>query len=452
SAEFQSGRLADRPKLYPQDLDLNTRTCVAHGMNALNYYMFVGGENYEDIGIFGKSHEWQAPIASDGQRRPNFAPAEHLGRLFQTIGPRLLDAKKTVKTFVGFNSDDYLTDAVASRDMSMIGEITGKREHFAFDGVLRLLVAADVPFEAVNLSKPASLSPKEYPSLWVFSSRYMDEALQKRLLDYLRAGGKLILYPEIPVRDLNDRPCRLLADGLQLGEWQVVSGNNTLDVLGLSSVFVGQRLVFSDHKGKIIASCSKDGSEEVAAFKKPIGNDGEILVLGAALNHNYRYQLEVIERVCREIGIVKEWTSDNPELMLVERKRKDDEAFLFVHNYDEIEQTGIIYRNDSPEFNGKPVTLPPRSGSVFLKNYSLTKQVSVVYSTVELTKTEISEDFIELSLVPIVKNGSIRILVTGDWETNIETNVTNGDIFVNQIDRPMTLKLERIHETVKSPE
>ncbi|WP_348520816.1 hypothetical protein [Alicyclobacillus fastidiosus] len=72
--------------MYPQDLDLNTRTCVAHGMNALNYYMFVAGENYEEIGLFGRRHEWQAPIDSNGDLRPNYDKARHLGSVFKTVG------------------------------------------------------------------------------------------------------------------------------------------------------------------------------------------------------------------------------------------------------------------------------------------------------------------------------------------------------------------------------
>ncbi|GMA59922.1 hypothetical protein GCM10025859_03620 [Alicyclobacillus fastidiosus] len=55
-------------------------------MNALNYYMFVAGENYEEIGLFGRRHEWQAPIDSNGDLRPNYDKARHLGSVFKTVG------------------------------------------------------------------------------------------------------------------------------------------------------------------------------------------------------------------------------------------------------------------------------------------------------------------------------------------------------------------------------
>lgn len=440
SAEFQSGRLADRPRLYAQDLDLNTRTCVAHGMNALNYYMFVGGENYEDIGIFGKRHEWQAPIASDGTLRPNFEPAKHLGKLFRAIGTRLVNADKAVKTYVGFNPDDYLTDAVDQRDGSMIGEMAAKREHFAFDGVLRLLVAANIPFEAVNVSKP--LSPKEVRSLWVFSSRYMDEKVQQRLLEYVQNGGKLILYPQVPDRNLRDRPCRILADGFELGEWKVVSDNQTVDVLGIDSVFVGQRMVFPSYEGEIVASFTNGEKQEVAAIKKSVGQNGEVLVLGVALNHHYSYQLDVIKHLAEEMGITPEWTSDNPDLLLVERKN-GNESYVFVHNYDEIEQTGRVCHQNGPEFGAEPVTLPPRSGSVFLKNYQLTEQIKIDYSTVELTEARITDEELELELTPIVKKGSIMFSLTGDWQTNTEEQPDGGELCIRDISRPITLSLLR---------
>lgn len=448
SAEFQSGRLADRPRLYPQDLDLNTRTCVAHGMNALNYYMFVGGENYEDIGIFGNRHEWQAPIASDGSLRPNFQSAKHLGHLFRTIGPKLSHAKKSVKTYVGFNPDDYLTDAVDLRDRAMIEEIAAKREHFAFDGVLRLLVAANIPFEAVNVMNPLSVG--EVPSLWVFSSSYMDENLQQRLLDYVQDGGKLILYPQVPDRNLHNRPCRILADGIELGEWKIAPGNEIVDVLGIDSVFVGQRMVFPEYQGEVVASHTNGDKREVAAFKKTIGR-GEVLILGAALNHNYGYQLDVIEKVAAEMGITREWTPDNPDLLLVERKN-GDESYVFIHNYDEVERRGIVFHDKEPEFGGEAITLPPRSGSVFLKNYRLTEQVKIDYSTVELTEADITEEEIILKLTPVVKTGSIKLILTGDWSSNTEEQPDHGELYLRDIRRSITLSLQHSSERIVTKE
>jgi beta-galactosidase len=441
SAEFQSGRLADRPKLYPQDLDLITRTCVAHGMNALNYYMFAAGENYENIGLFGRRHEWQAPIDSKGNVRPSYWKAKHLGKVFQTIGTRLLDASKKVHTFVGFNPNDYMTEVVDEREKSIVNEIAGKREHFAFDGILRLLVGANIQFEAVDLLKDP-LNVKEIPTLWVFSTQYMEESLQRKLAGYVKQGGKLVLYPEIPIRNLQGRPCRILVDELRLGEWKVVPGVDTVDVLDIPSVMVKQRLQFSNFDGEEIAVFTRKGEREVAAYHKNVGS-GKIVVLGLAMGQDYLYQLEVIGKIAGLIGVSGHLSSSNPWLSLVER-RSENESFLFVNNYDELQQKAVVYENGTPLFDGEEITLPPRSGAIYVRNYALNSDVTIEYATVEITEMKESADAIELTVQPVGEKGSIKFRIKGNWRTDAGVQAGEDQWVLRDLTEETTIKLERI--------
>ncbi len=441
SAEFQSGRLANRPKLYPQDLDLNTRTCVAHGMNALNYYMFAAGENYENIGLFGRRHEWQAPIDSNGNVRPVYYKAKHLGKVFQSIGSRLLNATKKVHTFVGFNPDDYMTEVVDERERSIVSEISGKREHFAFDGILRLLVGANLQFEAVDLLKDP-LDVKEVPTLWVFSTSYMKESLQRKLAGYVKQGGKLVLYPEIPTFDLQGRPCRILADELGLGKWKVVPGVDTVDVLDIPSVMVKQRLQFSEFEGNEIAAFTREGRREVAAYHKNAGS-GQIVVLGLAMGQDYLYQLEVIRKIAGLIGVSGHLSSDNLHLSLVERK-DETHSFIFVNNYDELEQKAVLYENGTPLFDGEEISLPPRSGAIFVRNYALNSDVTIEYATVEITNLEESGETVELTVHPVGEKGSIKFRIKGNWKTDAGVQAGEDLRVLRDITEETTIKLTRM--------
>ncbi|MCY0869673.1 MAG: beta-galactosidase, partial [Firmicutes bacterium] len=132
SAEFQSGRLSDRPTVSAHDLDLLTRLCVAHGMNALNYYMFCAGDNPEDIGLFGPRHEWQAPVASDGTPRPSYAAAARLGHLFADWGSSLATTRLVRDTTLGFYAPYYMTEEPCPDQpqvRQMISEMSYMREH-----------------------------------------------------------------------------------------------------------------------------------------------------------------------------------------------------------------------------------------------------------------------------------------------------------------------------------
>ncbi|PTX64962.1 beta-galactosidase [Melghirimyces profundicolus] len=436
SAEFQSGRLADRPRLVPQDLDLNTRTCVAHGMNALNYYMFIAGENYEDIGLFGRRHEWQAPVDSKGRPREHYATARHLGRVFRALGKRLLSAEKVVDTHVGFLPDDYMTEVINEGERARLGELAAKREHFAFEGILRLLVAANISFDAVDLLRP--VSPDEVPSLWVFSTEYMDPALQERLVQYVQDGGKLVLYPEIPTKDLKGNPCRVLADQLDLGEWERVSGNDTVDVPGMDSVAVKQRLRFTRHDGEELAVHTRHGKRETAAYHKKAGA-GEVLVLGIAIGQDFQYQLDVIRILAERIGIRSRLKAEDPYLSLVER-RKESESFLFVHNYDEVEHGSVLYEGEKALFDGEKIVLPPRSGAMFLRNIPVAPGLSIQYSTAEITRLEAVPDKVELSLCPVGPKGVLKLKMEADWKTDGDARPTPDGLRL-EIREPLTITL-----------
>ncbi|WP_431801164.1 beta-galactosidase [Halobacillus andaensis] len=110
SAEFQGGSASDKPRLQPSTFDLTTRLCFANGMNAVNYYMFAGGENYEQIGLNGRRHEWQAPLSSSGEKRPHFHVIQHLGQMYRTFEKPLMNAKQKTQTCFAFYPDYYKTE------------------------------------------------------------------------------------------------------------------------------------------------------------------------------------------------------------------------------------------------------------------------------------------------------------------------------------------------------
>ncbi|WP_408007661.1 beta-galactosidase [Pseudalkalibacillus sp. A8] len=444
SAEFQSGRLADRPRLYPQDLDLNTRTCVAHGMNALNYYMFVAGENYENLGLFGRRHEWQAPIDSKGGLRPNYHKAQHLGNVFKTIGTRLINSQKKVHTYVGFNPDDYMTEVVEDRDRGMLGDSIGKRDHVSYDGILRLLVSTNIQFEALDLLK--DIPVEDVPSLWVFSSKRMDGKLQRRLAEYVKQGGNLILYPEIPTKDLSGNTCKILADELDLGEWQVVGGTDYVDVLDIDSVNIKQRLRFTFFDGEPIAAFTRSGGNEVAAYKKPYGK-GHVLVLGIAIGHDYSYQLDVIKKIADRMEINTHLQSTDPDLSLVERKN-GVESFLFVGNYDEVERSAVIYENGQPLFDEEEVVLPPRSSAIYLRNYEVTDGLTIEFATVELTRLAEDNDQIEMTLHPVGPEGSVKLRCDDSWMADSDDSSDKDTIIFKEISEPKTVVIKRLRESV----
>lgn len=52
--------------------------------------------------------------------------------------------------------------------------------------------------------------------LCVVCDGVMEAPVQERLLQYVRKGGTLVLWGRVPTKDLMERECRLLADGLNI--------------------------------------------------------------------------------------------------------------------------------------------------------------------------------------------------------------------------------------------
>ena len=385
SAEFQSGRLSDRPRVSERDLNLITRICVAHGMNALNYYMFCGGDNPDNIGLFGRRHEWQAPIAADGALRPSYWTAQALGRLFATFGDLMCESRKAVDTHIGFYAPYYATETVAWEQpevASVLGDLAAQREHVHFDGVWRLLCAANIAFGAVDLQAEGALRAADAPTLFVASTQYMDRATQERLRDYAAGGGTLVISPRIPQYDLDGSVCRVLADALSLGEWSERRGFLRVTVLGTDSVFCRQHLVFDGIEPDEEIAFGEAGAAETAGFVRPYG-DGKVVVLGVGLTQEYDYALDVMRDVALQAGVTARLSLSSPHLFASERV-SDSGSLLFINNPSDAALTTTVSRMGMRALGGHSVTVLAGAGLMLPLDFRIKLDLVVEYSTLEI--------------------------------------------------------------------
>ena len=333
SAEFQSGGLMDRPRLQPSDIELSTRVTVASGMNAINYYMFVSGENYEDIGLFGRRHEWQAPLNAEGEERPHYAKIKYMGEVLNTFKADLLKTKKSIDTYIGFYPDYYMTEYKNEFTAKVVDEISGFRESYQFDGIVRSLTLANISYEALDIMDTKEINPDLVPSLWMFSTKWMDEEIQTKLLKYVEMGGKLVLYPTIPSCNLVGEECTILLDAMETTIKETKSGWTRMNIEGMDTIFSNYRVILEKFKGDPIAWYEEDGIKEYAGFTKEIGR-GKLVFLGVGMEHEYDYKLELIKKLALEVDVKPGVScSDNWTNVLV--RENGDTALMFINNFDE---------------------------------------------------------------------------------------------------------------------
>ena len=230
SLEFEAGtgdyggaaeRLDD-----PSTAPLKTRLFLAQGNRLINYYLLAGGINppldtptgdgNDRISFTGERHGTAAPIGPEGQRGLAFgALAETLPTL-RTHARWLADADEEHDDLaVGFWPDAFMTEYrhLGSTVMTtMIDDLTRYRGVGAGRNLWLPLLQSGFRFGAADLQSATTL-PRV---IAIATGRVLDAEVQRRLVAHLQGDGALLLLGRLPDRDTEGRPCRLLADELQL--------------------------------------------------------------------------------------------------------------------------------------------------------------------------------------------------------------------------------------------
>jgi len=365
SPEFQSGRFQDRPHIDPSDLDLAARATLAAGFNGINWYMLVGGQNPENIGLFGSRHLWQAPLSEIGDSRPSAAVVGHLGALLATYHLSLPLTRPVAEVTLGFYPPYYLTDTNPDAypdTTGIVTQIIHQRQQEQFDGVARMLVAGNLVLDAQVVNRPGALGGVEV--LFLPVTRYLDRSTQERLVEYVHEGGTLILGPDIPDRDLDGHPVTVLRDGLKLPEPVEEGHRGLISVLDWHSVYAPRYWAFSPQPEAERLAFVEGEPEKWVAFRRGVGR-GSVTVLGCGCSDSYDYYHAVMRDLLARLGIPGALSTNNPRLHVTYRQTPSHQApagFLFIQNYHDSEENAAIRLYTSQKTYVWEVMLSPRQG------------------------------------------------------------------------------------------
>ena len=409
-AELQTGIMRDRPRLYPQDVELNLKTSIAHGLNGVNAYMFSGGRNELALSAFGTYHEWQAPVTPEGRRRAHFEPIADFGRQLRTWGPLLSGTRKHCDLAVGFYAPYYTTEYLSG---PAIERWEWKKLHLFYDGIGRLLQLANLNYALLDLERTAPGDLQRHPALVVFAMERMEPETQALLCDYVRGGGRLLVNPNLPVEDLAGHPCTVLADFLGAA----ISGRRERGLgyrIGAQDYLAqGEITTFEPGDARVVAR-TLDG----APCGLRIAREGGLaLVLGLGLNHMFDYQIGLVRDFVQELGVQPAVeTGGDLQLCLRAAERY---GFLFVANYHDVPNAGKIRMVLPGE--SRPTTFPAQGKIVLGKrrcsmlplNVPLGRDDRIRYATAEVLEAS-------------AKAGRTTLVVAGtaDAEAEVELVTT----------------------------
>lgn len=218
----------------PSTVDLKTRLCVAQGNRLINYYIFTGGVNprlptlvgdgNDRIGFTGERHGVHAPVGPEGQLNLSYSRTAAVVGAVKAVEPLLATmSEQHDDVALAFVPDYFMTESVYPSS-ALAKKISDNLSRHRFGGpgqmMARAMLLGGYRFGSVALDRSyarnAPLTPDLVPTLAFGSASYLSREVQVALVEYLQAGGRLLLCGEVPAFDLEGRPCTVLRDALGL--------------------------------------------------------------------------------------------------------------------------------------------------------------------------------------------------------------------------------------------
>lgn len=407
SIEFQAGGNNDFGTGQSSLYDLHGRLCISTGMRAINHYLFFDGENDPLLSPV-KRHDWGHPVRKDGTLRRHYHRYAKLSQVLAVYGEDLIRARPYTTTTIGFLLDHFMTEVNNASTQEAANILTHQREVILFDLIARGLALTHRPFDAIELSRGA-LDVSQTPVLWVMMDKQCPTAVQQKLVDYVRQGGKLILIGRLCVADFDHTPCTILPDAL--GITHVESDppfvSRRLRIFGYQDVPASFVETYTGEFDEIFAA---DENGAVMGFVKTMGQ-GKVMMLAAALAANTLEDLDIVHQMALKMDCLPLFQLDEPVegWADVRLSRGQNGNFLFINNYQDDPVATTIACQNEKLFSGNKVQLPARAGLILPLDWQLTEDVFIHYLTSEIVaitdegatltlKTRQNEFFAEMTL------------------------------------------------------
>jgi len=395
----------------PSAVDFKTRMCIAQGNRLLNFYLFCGGTNYrmdeargdgnDRIAFTGERHGFAAPVSPEGELNYTYPRMARVNRTIMAVADKLaaMDEERDDVSFA-FLPDDYMTEYryPNSEAMSRIdGNLQANRAHGAWEILARAMLLAGYRFGAADVqNKP--LDPRRTPVLALPSARYMHAHVQRKLADYLAAGGGLLLYGEVPQYDMEGKDCTILADALGVRPIGFREGGSRYYLSLYADGWAAPRPEVRSHfaqvfdHGEAQALMRVYGTDEVCAFEKKVGG-GRAVVFAAA----YRCDIALFRESLERLGAKASLVHDCPHhgVFMTSTASDGGERFLHMLNLDGFDKPLHVTDRGTTLFEGRTFVLPAKDGVMLPLNVTF-HGVTVLWSTAEIAR--VAEQELEFRL------------------------------------------------------
>jgi beta-galactosidase len=360
AAEFQSGSREYHVVPNPREMELFYKASIANGLTGWNYYMLSQGKNPSRKGYSGDTFYWFTPLSADGKMSSAFPLVKRMSKIIDTNEEIILNAKRKAEVCVLFYPPYYATELERPEEGASNLQFVPAaiRRSAYFDGLLKALQVLNIDYDMADLSKISADKIEQYKQVWAFSTDEMNARDQQVIVDYAEAGGNIVIFPNLPDREMSQRPCTIIRDALMVHPvGSEIIDSPLVDIYDLKDIkCANPQIIYSEESlsgAEIIARTIKGTP---CGFSKQLGK-GTVIHLGTWIGFDTEGHKPVYETILQKSSAkLRQATSSNDNIIVKQRFTNNNSAMLFVGNYYNEEQTSkITYTHPQ---NGEAISIP----------------------------------------------------------------------------------------------
>lgn len=358
--ELPGGSCSDWPPITCEDLKCCYLSNIALGMKGLNYFIFTGGPNPLDCGEFSDIYDYGAGIGADGSIRPIYGIQKEFGMFLQK-NSWLASTDRVGDFNIGLDWEHSRSNSYFKSRCGLEFSNTDAWDYMR-TGIMMSALCSSFSPNLADIYSDSLLESIDKP-LIVPTSVVMPEVVQRRLVSYVKMGGRLALMPVIPYLDESFNSCTVLLDFLGFTKIKKCTENIfRINVGPVHNIFMDGTAFFSEviPKNAVQIAVDERSGKNIGWLKKFDG-EGCALWLGFHWIHRVNEHSRMVKYLLSELGCVRPVVDcDNPNIW-TSLRQYGEKQMLFVMNLYSSPMTASVrvLKNDGTYTEGVEYELKP---------------------------------------------------------------------------------------------